>query len=66
MIGMNGTQGVRNGRGCTGLVCRRIMIAMHTITNASSVPMFTILPISSIGVTLPTMAASRPTKIVFF
>jgi hypothetical protein len=34
--------------------------AMHTITNASSVPMFTILPISSIGVTLPTIAASIP------
>ena len=32
----------------------------HTITNASSVPMFTILPMSSIGVTLPTIAASSP------
>ena len=35
------------------------------MTNASSVPMFTILPMSSIGVTLPTIAASRPTRIVF-
>ena len=33
---------------------------MHTITKASSVPMFTILPMSSIGVTLPTIAASKP------
>ena len=42
------------------------MTAMHTITNASSVPMFTIFPISSIGVRLPTIAASRPTSMVFF
>ena len=28
--------------------------------------MFTILPISSIGVRLPTIAASRPTRMVFF
>ena len=28
--------------------------------------MFTIFPMSSIGVTLPTIAASSPTRIVFF
>ena len=39
---------------------------MHTMTNASNVPMLTILPMSSIGVTLPTIAANSPTNIVFF
>ena len=38
---------------------------MQTITKASSVPMLTIFPMSSIGVTLPTIAASKPTRIVF-
>ena len=66
MMGTNGTQGVRNGRACPGFVWRNTITAMHTITKASSVPIFTILPISSIGVTLPTIAASVPTRIVFF
>ena len=35
------------------------------MTNANSVPMFTISPILSIGLTLPTTAASMPTSIVF-
>ena len=47
--------------------CRRNTItAIDTMTNASNVPMFTILPMSSIGVMLPTIAASNPTRIVFF
>src|SRR6266403_1209980 len=45
MIGTNGTQGVRKGRGCPGLERRKARMAMQTITNANNVPMFTILPI---------------------
>ena len=41
------------------------MTAMQTITKASSVPMLTISPMTEIGVTLPTMAASNPTSMVF-
>ena len=56
---------MRNGRGWPGFVLRSTITAMHTMTNASSVPMFTIFPMSSIGVTLPTIAASKPTRMVF-
>ncbi len=66
MTGTNGTQGVRKGLGWPGLVWRKAITAMQTITNASSVPMLTIFPISSIGVRLPTIAASMPTSMVFF
>ena len=41
MMGTNGTQGVRNGRGWLGFVRRKTITAMQTITKASSVPMFT-------------------------
>src|ERR1035438_5953925 len=64
--GTNGTHGVRNGLACPGFVFRRTMMAIHTMTKASRVPIFTIFPISSIGVTLPTMAATNPTRMVFF
>lgn len=49
-MGTNGTHGVRNGRGCPGLLRRKTITAMQTIMNASNVPMFTIFPMSSIGV----------------
>src|SRR5580704_9365539 len=65
-IGISGTQGVRNGRGWLGFVYRNTITEIDTITNASSVPIFTILPMSSIGVTLPTTADSSPTSIVLF
>src|SRR5580700_1024405 len=65
-IGTRGTHGVRNGRGWLGLVYRNTITESDTITKASRVPIFTIFPIWSIGVTLPTTAASRPTRIVFF
>src|ERR1039458_4592420 len=65
-IGTNGTHGVRNGLACPGFVFRRTMMAVHTMMKASRVPIFTIFPISSIGVTLPTMAATSPTSMVFF
>src|SRR4029077_5461008 len=64
-MGTIGTSGVRNGLGCCGFVLRNTITAMQTITNASNVPMLTILPISSMGVVLPTIAASRPTAMVF-
>src|ERR1700691_3609206 len=65
-IGISGTHGVRKGRGWLGFVYRNTITEIDTITNASSVPMFTIFATWSIGVTLPTTAASRPTSIVFF
>src|ERR1700732_813856 len=64
--GTSGTHGVRNGLGWPGLVYRKTITEIDTITNASRVPMFTILPISSMGVRLPTIAARSPTRIVFF
>src|ERR1017187_1689530 len=48
-IGTTGTNGVRYGRGALGLVLRIQMMPMHTITNASSVPMLVMCPSFEIG-----------------
>ena len=55
-IGTNGTQGVRNGRGRSGARRRMRMTPRHTRTNASSVPMLTSWPRTSIGVSPATSA----------
>src|ERR1017187_350171 len=48
-IGTTGTNGVRYGRGALGLVLRIQIMPMHTMTNASSVPMLVMCPSLEIG-----------------
>src|ERR1017187_1449389 len=48
-IGTRGTSGVRYGRGALGLVLRIQMMPMHTLTNASRVPMLVMCPSFEIG-----------------
>src|ERR1022692_4286945 len=43
-MGTRGTNGVRYGRGALGFVFRMMMMPMHTITNANSVPILVISP----------------------
>src|SRR5690242_18636137 len=47
--GTIGTRGVLYGRGAFGLVLRITTTPMHTITNASSVPMLVMFPSFEIG-----------------
>ena len=48
-IGTVGTQGVLNGRGISGCVFLKTMILIHTIANASKVPIDTNSPKILIG-----------------
>ena len=65
-MGTSGTSGVLNGRGRSGSLWRSTITETHTMTKAKSVPIFTILPMSSIGVTDPTIAAMLPARMVPF
>src|SRR5579875_3753779 len=56
--------GVRNGRGRSGFVRRMTITAVHTITKAMSVPMFTSSASSLSGKTAAAAATSTPVKIV--
>ena len=57
-IGTSGTSGVRKGLRNVGLVFRKTMIAMQTITNANNVPITVISEMIEAG----TNAAMRLTK----
>ncbi len=57
-IGINGTSGVRKGLGRSGLVLRRTIMPMQTMTNANSVPITVISEITEAG----TNAATSPVK----
>src|ERR1041385_2316046 len=48
-IGTTGTNGVRYGRGASGLVLRITMIPMHTITKATRVPILVMFSRLEIG-----------------
>src|SRR5581483_5867677 len=58
IMGTNGTHGVLNGRGMSGLRRRMSHTPMQTITNASIVPMLTSSPRIEMGM----VAANSPTK----
>ena len=57
-IGINGTSGVLNARGASGIFLRIMITPMHTSMNAKSVPMLVISPTTLAG----TKAANMLTK----
>src|SRR6201993_1549577 len=61
MMGTNGTHGVLNGRCRLGLRRRMIHTPAHTITKASSVPMFTMSPRRLMGSDAARKATQVPT-----
>ena len=64
IMGVKGTQGVTNARFTSVPRARRTQMPAHTMMNASKVPMETISPSTSMGVSAPAMATHNPTKIV--
>src|SRR5690349_1408151 len=65
-IGINGTNGARNGRFAFGLVLRITMTAPQTITNAKSVPILVISARMLKGMKPAIEATKRPVSIVDF
>jgi hypothetical protein len=62
--GISGTNGVLNGRGISGFDLRRNMMAIHTMVNASKVPMETNSPSMLIGSMPARIRATKPVSIV--
>src|SRR5579862_3617131 len=62
-MGTTGTQGVRNGRGTSGLRTRMIHTPRHTIVKASNVPRLTSFPRKTIGKKAARKATKQPTTI---
>ena len=63
-IGIQGENGVLNGRGVSGCLLRRISIARHTEEKARSVPSETSLLRTPIGKRPASTIATTPTIIV--
>ncbi len=61
--GTSGTQGVRNGRGTSGILRRRIHTPRHTMTKAERVPMLTSCASAEIGRNAAATATGIPTTI---